>query len=51
MKKMLFVFLPCCLASISLSNSPHWLVEIDCEDNLNFFEIFTEGPLYDSVSH
>ena len=38
---MLFVLLSCCLASIALSNSPHWLVEIDCEDNLNFFEIHT----------
>ena len=29
------------LLGVSFSSNPHWLVEIDCEDNLNFFELHT----------
>ena len=29
------------LFSFGISNTPHWLVEIDCEENLKFFEIRT----------
>ena len=29
------------LISLSYSNNPHWLIEFDCENNLNFFELHT----------
>ena len=29
------------MINISYSNNPHWLIEIDCEDNMNFFELHT----------
>ena len=29
------------LFSFGISNTPHWLLEIDCEEDLKFFEIRT----------
>ena len=40
MKNLLFIF-SLSLINISFSNNPHWLVEIDCQDSLNFFELHT----------
>ena len=40
MKNLLFIcFIQ--LISICYSNNPHWLIEFDCENNLNFFELHT----------
>ena len=29
------------LLSLNLATNPHWLIEFDCEEKLNFFEIRT----------
>ena len=41
MQKILSIILFFYLLSITLANSPYWLLEIDCDNNSNFFEIRT----------
>ena len=41
MKNLSFIITSFFLISINLSNTLHWLAEIDCEENLNLFEIRT----------
>ena len=40
MKKIVFIYF-LAIISIAYSNKPHWLVEVDCEDSLNFFKVHT----------
>ena len=48
MKKIVFIYF-LAIISIAYSNKPHWLVEVDCEDNNEFysrnynFNILPEG--------
>ena len=41
MKVIKFYIIIFILSSLGVSNTPHWLVEIDCESDLRFFEVRT----------
>ena len=41
MRKLYFIILSFLILSIILPNSPYWLLEIDCDNESNFFEIRT----------
>ena len=41
MKNKYKIFFWCLFLSFKFSSSPHWLIEIDCDKSLNFFELRT----------